>query len=45
MLGGTGDKVILRISLFCFFSDLVSVSDVCVRGKKTDGVVREAHAF
>lgn len=38
MLGGTGDKVILLISLFCLFSYLASVSDVCVLGK-TDGVV------
>lgn len=40
MLGGKGDKV---ISLLCLFSDLASVSDVCVLDK-TDGVVWEAHA-
>lgn len=34
IFGGRGDKVIHLISLFCLFSDLVSVSDVCVSGKK-----------
>lgn len=34
IFGGRGDKVIHLISLFCLFSDLVSVSDVCVSGEK-----------
>lgn len=41
IFGGRGDKVIHLISLFCLFSDLVSVSDVCVSGKKKQTVLRE----
>lgn len=42
MLRGMRDKVIPLILLFCLFSDLVSVSDVCVLGKTDD--VRERFA-
>lgn len=39
ILGGRRDKVIHLISLFCLFSDLVSVSDIRLcSGKKTDSV-------